>query len=206
MASHTIEKKQRKKPKKVKTSIGRKAKYEGYAIPLDEYHEWDPEDPFFKYEWNNGILEKRERTMKQKEMQLVQKLNQLFSTTKAFEKGYGLFSEVMCKTSPQTIRIPDISCYNNQQIRNASNENNLIPEFIIELLSKNDTSDKIEKKLLEYFNAGIKVIWYINPRLRFVKVYHSPSKVKICREGDICSAAPIIPDFEISVDELFKQS
>ena len=36
-----------------------------------------------------------------------------------------------------------------------------------------------------------------------VNVYTTRKTVKICTEDDICSANPVLPEFEISVNQLF---
>jgi len=34
---------------------------------------------------------------------------------------------------------------------------------------------------------------------------HNSSQVTICKDRMICSAAPVLPEFEITVDEVFKK-
>ncbi|MEZ4905807.1 MAG: hypothetical protein R2822_30600 [Spirosomataceae bacterium] len=50
----------------------------------------------------------------------------------------------------------------------------------------------------------MQVVWPIYPENQVVYVYTSRKSVKICTDTDICSAAPVLPDFEISVNELFS--
>ena len=78
-----------------------------------------------------------------------------------------------------------------------------ISEFVIEIISNNDQINQLEKKITEYFKAGVKVIWNIIPEREVVYVYTSRRDVKICLENDICSANPVLEDFEIRVNELF---
>jgi hypothetical protein len=49
----------------------------------------------------------------------------------------------------------------------------------------------------------LKIVWLIFPEEKEVHVYTSRREVKICIENDICSASPILPEFEIGVDKLF---
>jgi hypothetical protein len=46
------------------------------------------------------------------------------------------------------------------------------------------------------------VVWVIFPTLKKVEVYRSLRDISICFDSDICSAAPVLPDFQISVDKL----
>ena len=79
---------------------------------------------------------------------------------------------------------------------------------MLETISNNDQINQLEKKITEYFKAGaggvpLKVVWNVIPEQQVVYVYTSRKNVKVCTDDDICSAAPVLPDFEISVNELF---
>jgi hypothetical protein len=43
------------------------------------------------------------------------------------------------------------------------------------------------------------------PENEAVHVYTSGKNVKICTESDICSAAPVLPSFEISALDIFAK-
>ena len=88
-----------------------------------------------------------------------------------------------------------------------SDEIKPIPAFVIILISENDKVGDIQEKISEYFKAGVggvplKVVWLVFPEEKSVHVYTSRRDVKICIENDICSAAPVLPDFEIGLDVL----
>lgn len=100
------------------------------------------------------------------------------------------------------MRRPDIAFFTNNQIEKAKEGNDEIPEFVIEVISENDNINKVEAKISEYYKAGVKVVWLILPEEKSVYVYTSRRDVKICIENDICSAAPVLPEFEIGVDVL----
>ena len=79
----------------------------------------------------------------------------------------------------------------------------MIPEFVVEIISETDELYKIEDKLTEYFKAGVKVVWNIVPDHEIVYVYTSRKSVKICTDDDVCSAASVLPEFDIKVSEKF---
>lgn len=45
---------------------------------------------------------------------------------------------------------------------------------------------------------------HIFPLLRKVDVYNSPKNAAVPADNDVCSAKPVVTDFEITVNELFK--
>ncbi len=102
------------------------------------------------------------------------------------------------------MRRPDLAYFNGEQIDNSlSSEDKPIPAFVIEVISPTDDAVKVDEKVGEYFKAGVQVVWHVYPETEAVYIYTSRRKVGICVEDDICSARPVLPDFEISVKDLF---
>jgi len=129
-----------------------------------------------------------------KPLKLIRTLNRLFLKTNAHQVGGELIQE------------NDLVFFSAEDIEK-SDEIKPIPAFVIILISENDKVGDIQEKISEYFKAGVggvplKVVWLVFPKEKSVHVYTSRRDVKICIENDICSAAPVLPDFEIGVDVL----
>jgi Uma2 family endonuclease len=129
-----------------------------------------------------------------KPLKLIRTLNRLFLKTNAHQVGGELIQE------------NDLVFFSAEDIEK-SDEIKPIPAFVIILISENDKVSDIQEKISEYFKAGVggvplKVVWLVFPEEKSVHVYTSRRDVKICIENDICSAAPVLPDFEIGLDVL----
>lgn len=182
---------------KVKRLISLESFRNRYANREDDY----------KYEWNNGIVEKTPRTMRKNQYWLVQKLMRLFILTDAFKKSSELMTEVeMFLPLHNRTRIPDMALMTKEQIHATADDGEFVSEFVVEIISKFDKINEVETKLDEYFANGVKVVWRILPQLEKVEVYTSPTDVKICRGATLCSTSPILPDFEITAEMLFQKS
>jgi Uma2 family endonuclease len=83
--------------------------------------------------------------------------------------------------------------------------NESVAEFVLEIISPTDNYIKVGKKLREYFQAGVKVVWHINPEEELIYVYTSPTQVAICESHTVCSAAPVLDDFRMEAWEVFKK-
>ncbi len=169
---------------------------------LEEFSEWEPNDGY-KYEWNDGEII-RFTGMKKEQLYIYDHLNQLF-IEKEYWKGGTLVAEQEVMLTGIQMRRPDIAYFTKEQIQQSKKGKDVIPEFVIEIISNNDQINQLEKKITEYFKAGLKVIWNIIPEQEVVYVYTSRRDVKICLENDICSAKPVLADFEISVAALFAE-
>lgn len=172
---------------------------------LEKFRAWTPPEDGFKYEWNNGVIEKSPKKITFENLFIVQRLNRFFQATEPYRQVGELFTEPESMTSSTQLRIPDMAYYTAQQITDAgAGKTPSVPEFIIEFVSDNDVHQKVLKKLDEYFNAGARVVWLIVPQVKLVYVYTSPIDVFICKGERVCSAEPVIPGFKTSADALFS--
>jgi len=172
-------------------------------ISLDDFLRLysDMEDGF-KYELNNGKIEKTTK-MNQIQISILNILMRLFVQTKTYRDG-GIFApETDMKTIQAQLRRPDLAIYfANQEIKMVNGENQIAP-WVGEVISPTDVAERINKKLIEYFAAGVKVVWHIYPTSEQVRVFTSLDDVTICRGKRICSAKPALDDFEISAEAIF---
>lgn len=166
---------------------------------FEEFLRFEPTDGY-KYEWNDGELI-RFAGMKRKHLRLIKQLNRLFLKTKAHVAGGELICEQDVMVTGIQMRRPDMAYFSDEQIRNET-DTDPIPAFCIEVISPTDEGEKIETKRIEYFKAGVQVLWHIYPENGEVHVYTGRKNVQICSDDDICSAQPVMDDFVISVNEL----
>lgn len=161
------------------------------------------EEPY-KYEWNKGVVEKKPRTMNRDQFFIFRNLLEFFLKTTAYHHQGLLMSEVdMYLPAAERTRRADIAYLSGEQMRLSRSGEPTVCAFVIEVVSKNDQINDLEDKILQYFANGVQVLWVIVPHSKKVEVYRSPKDVTICFGDDRCSAAPVLPDFELSVNELF---
>jgi len=82
--------------------------------------------------------------------------------------------------------------------------------FAIEILSDSesyrDVTDKIaERGPQDYFDAGAQLVWYVVPEQQKIYVYTSPDELRVLKGTEVISAAPVLPDFQFTVAELFAK-
>ena len=80
---------------------------------------------------------------------------------------------------------------------------NQVPEFVIEIISTTDEMNRVYTKMRNYRAAKVPVVWHIFPELQEVHIYHG-LKMHICVGDMMCSAAPVLPDFNIALSDIFK--
>lgn len=157
----------------------------------------------YKYEWNDGIIEKT-TAMKLKEIHVVNNLQKRFFELDLNTKGM-LSSETEVWTSKIQWRKPDIAYFSNEQIKIGAEGENTIPLFVIEVLSTFDPINIVTNKLIEYFKAGVQTVWHIFPEQKLIYVFTSVKNITVCEGEDICSATPALPEFNIMAQDIFKK-
>jgi Uma2 family endonuclease len=157
----------------------------------------------YTYEWVNGQVEKTKRSMDYTQVFIVQNLMNHFISLLTSGKITGLLSSEVDTFFSESHRRPDMCYLTNEQIRAAKNGLPPVPLFVVEIISDNDKMKRVQKKMLDYWRAEVPVIWHIFPDLEIVHVYHG-KKMTVFMKNEICSAAPILPDFAMSVNDIFK--
>jgi Uma2 family endonuclease len=84
------------------------------------------------------------------------------------------------------------------------------PVFAAEVRSEGDHGTAADRayaaKRADYFAAGTRVVWDVNPRQRTVASYHAadPDTPRIFQTGEIADAEPALPNWRVAVDELLR--
>lgn len=82
----------------------------------------------------------------------------------------------------------------------------IAPDLAIEVLSKSNTKREMERKLDDYFAAGVELVWFIDPTLRVAEVYESRNERRIVLLDDSLSGGKILPGFELPLKQLFEKA
>lgn len=159
----------------------------------------------FKYEWNNGEIEKTPRAMNFNQLFVSKNLNRFLDELKKSRPELGdFYSETDIFFFENIHKRPDITYFTDEQVEIGKNGGQVIPSFVIEVISPSDNINRVVRKVNEYFRAGVCMVWHIFPDDREVHVYETPKRINICRDEDVCSAEPVISGFMLEAREIFK--
>jgi Uma2 family endonuclease len=76
----------------------------------------------------------------------------------------------------------------------------------IEVLSPSNTRREMQRKLREYFDAGVECVWLIDPRTQTAKIYTAPKVAEEVSETGVLRANEVLPGFELPLRELFRRA
>ena len=171
------------------------------------YEEYRHREDGRKYELVDGQIETTEKTMNDTQLYIADNLTRFFYRLFYEGKVTGTFqAEKDTELWQNHVRIPDLCYLNQHQLVEAYEGKHPVAEFVIEVVSPTDKAEKYAGKIDDYFKAGVKVVWMIYPKAKQIQVHlHDSTQVTICKEDMACSAAPVLPEFAITVNEIFKK-
>lgn len=108
------------------------------------------------------------------------------------------------------VRFPDVAFIPYDRIPEGADPAtpvpNWIPALAVEILSANNTKAEMNRKLRDYFEAGIDLVWYVDPSDRTVRVYHSPEDPITLTDADDLDGEQILPGFHLSIRDGFDRA
>ena len=63
----------------------------------------------------------------------------------------------------------------------------------------------MSRKRREYFHAGVRLVWMVDPRDSSIAVYTSPTDVQVLRDGDQITGGAVLPGFTADVTAIFDE-
>lgn len=161
----------------------------------------------YKYEWLNGVVEKSKRGMDKTQLYILRTIQNFFYTQKSKGKVDGNLVSEPDLFFLEHHRRPDVAWLTDEEIDRLTYDSKDVPAFVIEVISTNDQINRVERKMDDYRAAGVQVVWNVFPQLGKVHVYAGEklNRMEVLEAAQICSAAPVLEGFEISVEELLKK-
>jgi len=79
----------------------------------------------------------------------------------------------------------------------------LAPDLVVEVLSPGNSGIEVDEKLSEYLDAGVSLVWIVNPDRRTIRVYRGDGATRLFRAADVIENEPLLPGFRLAVGEVF---
>jgi Uma2 family endonuclease len=108
---------------------------------------------------------------------------------------------------PLQILKPDISFVAKERLTPEVDEKGyvlLVPDLVVEVASPNDRPSRVRRKIERYREAGVRLIWLVQPRLRTVTVYAAGEEPRTLGEDDELDGGNVLPGFRLRLAEIFR--
>ncbi len=134
-----------------------------------------------------------------------------FVLTAAFRsnKTAQAFPELRCSFGERSI-VPDIAVFRSERVPRENNGDvanvfNLAPDWIIEILSPNQSQTRVIRNILHCLDHGAEMGWLIDPDEACIFVYFSNQSVREFVDPNLVLPVPnFIQGVQLTVEEIFS--
>jgi Uma2 family endonuclease len=151
-----------------------------------------------------------EKTMGWEESELALIIARLLSNFVAENRLGKVFgSDGMFRLEPEHIRIPDVAFIRKERFVGRTLSRGAFWELgcdlAVEVISPSNTRREMERKLEDYFAAGVQLVWYVYPKTREITVHSSLSQSQTLRGDDLLDGGTVLPGFAVTVEQIFAE-
>jgi Uma2 family endonuclease len=134
----------------------------------------------------------------------------LLDYLKTHDLGKAVGADAMMRLFPGLVRLPDAAFISWERYprkkRRRGEIPTVAPDLVVEVLSKGNTPKEMKRKLEEYFRAGVRLVWYVAPSKRTVRVYTAADRSALLREDDTLDGGDVLPGFALSIRDWFAEA
>lgn len=127
----------------------------------------------------------------------------LVSFTEPRQLGVVLRADGMTRIKADQVRIPDVAVYLNERFPGGKLPTeaipSLVPDLAVEVLSPSNTPQEMDRKLREYFAAGVRLVSYADPRRRQITVYEATDRPTVLDHSATLDGGTVLPGFTLRV-------
>lgn len=119
------------------------------------------------------------------------------------DQGYVCFPN-----SPRKLRFPDVSYVSKHRLPDGLTSAGYIyvsPDLAVEVVSPNDLVHEVGSKVLEYLDAGVALVWVIDPETRMTQIYRRDGSTDLLRDDGELSGEDVLPGFRCRLATIFPE-
>ena len=107
---------------------------------------------------------------------------------------------------PGTVRVPDIAFVVKDRAPRGYSAAlpRLAPDLVVEILSPSNRAGDVQERLRDYFDAGVRLIWVVDPRRRTAAVYRRGASAELLGPAGILDGGDVLPGFRLPIADLFE--
>lgn len=114
---------------------------------------------------------------------------------------------VITERDPDSVRGPDVLYISRERLPGGQVPTSFLaiaPDLAIEVLSPYDVWKDVLEKISEYFEAGVREVWVVDPDDRTVQVFRPDARPRKLADSDTLESPDVLPGFSCSVAAFFE--
>jgi len=108
-------------------------------------------------------------------------------------------------SDPDTVRAPDLAFVDRARVAQIARRGYaaLAPDLVAEILSPDDRPGEVLAKVGDWLEAGVRLVWVIDPDRRVATVYRDDGSVMTVSSDAAVDGEAVLPGFSFRLAELF---
>lgn len=109
---------------------------------------------------------------------------------------------------PDTVRAPDAAVVCEARLSSIDLGDGYFPgypDLAVEILSPSNRPSTMPRKIDQYFSAGTRLVWVVNPRERSIVVHSLLHPQATLHEADSLDGEDVLPGFHYEIAQLFAR-
>jgi len=115
----------------------------------------------------------------------------------------------LLKILPGQIRAPDVSFIRWERFAGRKLPEAAIyavaPDLAVEIISEGSREAEMNRKLRDYFQAGVQMVWYIEPKTRTARACTTASQWTEIGADGVLLGGEVLPGFELPLAQLLAR-
>lgn len=119
---------------------------------------------------------------------------------------YAAETGFIVRREPQLVRAPDVAFVARERLpegRSPEGYVPLAPDFVVEVVSPNDSAKDVQARIDTWLKAGVKNLWAVYPATRVVMIHRGLDRIDRKSGDEELDAEPAVPGFRCKVSDLF---
>ena len=120
----------------------------------------------------------------------------------AAETGFKL------RQNPDTVRAADAAFIAKERIPKKGEPEGfwaIAPDLAVEVISPSDSADRIQNKITDWLEAGVRLLWIVYPGTQSVTEYRSLDEIRVYTTAETLNGHDVLPGFTCPVSEIFTR-
>lgn len=134
-------------------------------------------------------------------------LHLLWTFLEKHDLGVALGPDGLLRLFPGSVRAGDVAFISWDKLPDGELPEapvpNLFPDLVVEVLSVSNTRAEMERKRRDYFLAGVRVVWEIQPKTQTAVIYSSPTTGRRIPKTGSLTGGEVLPGFVLPLATLF---
>jgi Uma2 family endonuclease len=109
------------------------------------------------------------------------------------------------RRAPDTVRAPDVAFVAADRVAAGAGRAfaELAPDLVVEVVSPSDRASEVAAKAAMWLDAGVRLVWVVDPQARLAAVHHPGGLVTVLREDGALDGEDVLPGFRLPLAPLF---